>query len=114
MSVPEAEARTQVTQQQIDDLHDRLFVLMEEVTHNLYRHTLERLRKINPTLEDIADICGALIEILQNSGNEKIKQMHEACRVLREAAEAVRSEDEGTVTDCAYHINEVIRLYREG
>ena len=109
-----AATKTHATQAQIDELHDRLFDLMETVTQKLYRHTLDRLRTINPTLEDIAGLAGAMIEILQNSGNEKIRQMREACSVLREAAEAVRCGDEKTVSDCAYHITETIRLYRAG
>ena len=101
-------------QEQIDGLHNRLFALMEQITKDLFRHTLERLKVINPTLDDIADICESMIELLQSCGNAKVVQMNEAVRVLREAAVAVGQGDEKTVTDCAYHIEETMRLYRLG
>jgi hypothetical protein len=109
-----SEAPVLASPEQIEALHARLFELVEKVTHNLYRHTLERLKRINPTLDEVAGLCEALIELLQNAGNSQIRQMNEAVTVIREAALAVGRGDERTVTDCAYHIEEVIRLYRAG
>jgi hypothetical protein len=106
------EPKPLATPGQIADLHARLFQLMERVTRNLYRHTLERLKLINPTLDEVAELCQSLIEILENSGDAQIVQMTEAVTVIREAALAVGRGDERAVTDCAYHIEEVIRLYR--
>lgn len=101
-----------VEQKLIDLLYVRLLELIESVTSNLYRHTLERLRKINPTLEELASICDSLIELLQAAGEQKVIQFREAVAVLREAAQAVGSGNLGTLTDCAYHLEQVVSTFR--
>lgn len=89
-----------------------LIRLIEKTSLSLYRHTLERLKKINPTFEEIAELCTIFITILQSSGEYKSASAIEAVAVIKEAAEAVRSGDEKTITDCAYHLEDFIGRFK--
>ena len=93
-------------------LYAVLIRLIEKTSHNLYRHTLERLKTINPTLEELAELCNIFIAVLQNAGETKIVNMREAVTVIQEAEQAVSSGDEKTITDCAYHLEDFIGRFR--
>lgn len=101
------------TQEEINAFYQRLIELVAQIAKDLYKHTIEHLRRINPTLDELANLCEMLIEILQAAGDQKIRQLNEVVRVIREAAVAVSAGgDEKTVTDCGFHIDEVLRLYK--
>lgn len=98
---------------QVKAIYDRLIAFVENVTHDLYRLNIERLRKLNPTLEELALLCEQMIELLEAAGQSKIADLSDVVRVLREAALVVQQAgDERTLTDCAYHIEETLRMHR--
>ena len=96
----------------LEFLYHALIRLIEKTSASLYRHTIERLKHINPTLEEIAELCNIFIAVLQNAGDQKSISAVEAVTVIKEAAQAVRSGDEKTITDCAYHLEDFVARFR--
>lgn len=101
-----------VSKDELDRLYFRLLDLVEAVTDRLYRHTLERLRSINPTLEEIAEHCSIFIRLLESDGDD-VGHMHEAVEVIREAAAAVGTGDMKRITDCAYHLEDATTRFKK-
>jgi len=101
-----------VSAEHLKDLYEKLIEIVEKTSFSLYRHTVERLKKINPTLEEIAELCSIFIMALESKGAQQENSATEAVSVIKEAAEAVRSGDERTIVDCAYHLEDFISRLR--
>lgn len=102
-----------VSAAEVDHLYKLLIEIVEKVSKGLYRNTVETLRKINPTLDELADICSVCMGLLMDAGETKIKQFDEAVGVIKEAALAVGSGDHKTITDCAYHLEDFLDRFKK-
>ncbi len=101
-----------ISQEELQNLYDKLIEVIEKTSKNLYRHTIERLKRINPTLDEIAELCTIFITLFESKGVQHQNSASEAVTVIREAALAVSSGDEQTVIDCAYHLEDFISRLR--
>lgn len=102
----------EISREELQNLYDKLIEVIEKTSKNLYRHTIERLKRINPTLEEIAELCKIFITLFESKGVQHQNSATEAVSVIREAAQAVASGDEQTVIDCAYHLEDFIGRLR--
>lgn len=101
-----------ISPEELQKLYDRLIEVIEKTSKNLYRHTIERLKKINPTLDEIAELCSIFITLFEAKGIKHENSATEAVSVIKEAAIAVHSGDAQTVIDCAYHLEDFISRLR--
>lgn len=101
-----------ISQDELQKLYDRLIEVIEKTSKNLYRHTIERLKRINPTLDEIAELCTIFITLFEAKGIKHENSATEAVGVIKEAALAVHSGDAQTVIDCAYHLEDFISRLR--
>lgn len=101
-----------ISQEDLQKLYDKLIEVIEKTSQNLYRHTIELLKKINPTLDQIAELCEIFITLFEKNGISHENSATEAVVVIREAAVAVSSGDQQTVIDCAYHLEDFISRLR--
>lgn len=100
------------TPEQIKFLYEKLIEIIETTSYHLYKHTIERLKRINPTLDEIAEHCTIFITLIEHDGTPQANSAIEAVTVIREAAQAVTSEDQQTVIDCAYHLEDYVSRLR--
>ncbi|MEN8550651.1 hypothetical protein ABFW07_16185 [Acinetobacter soli] len=101
-----------ISPEELQKLYDKLIEVIEKTSKNLYRHTIERLKKINPTLDEIAELCSIFITLFEAKGIKHENSASEAVIVIKEAAIAVHSGDAQTVIDCAYHLEDFISRLR--
>ena len=57
-----------ISQEDLQKLYDKLIEVIEKTSQNLYRHTIELLKKINPTLDQIAELCEIFITLFEKNG----------------------------------------------
>lgn len=93
---------------QIATLHWGLLRLLNKTKMKMYRHTLERLKRLNPTLAEISELVHMTVSVLKDMEDPTAALMEEIAVIIDEANEAVNDGNESTVTDCAYHLEDTI------
>lgn len=95
-----------VTEEQIQRLHLAVVDVIRLAITKLYRLPVEELRVANPSMEEIARLCSLFHNIVEGTDIDGV--FIEAISVLREAAEAIRRDDEACLKDCAYQLEDFL------
>ena len=95
----------------IDLLYETLLRTLEYAVNELYNTPLEILRKAQPSMEDIGNLCRLFMDIVE--GHKDYAHMLEAIEVVGQAADAVREGDNRNLIDCAYHLQDFLERIRE-
>lgn len=87
-------------------LHEAIISIISLAISRLYKLPIEELRIADPSLEEIARLCSLFNKLVE--GTDIDGQFTEAIDVIGEAAKAVKSGSEQTLTDCAYHLEDIL------
>lgn len=92
--------------QQQYEIYWRVNKIVTVAINDLYSLPMAVLQGADPSIEDIVNLCKMYVALVEGAGVGHY--LSDVIKVMGEAAESIRDNDEKRLTDCAYHLESIM------